>query len=262
MFNVKTNRELRELKQVNEIFFYPACDGSGTPIGAALFIYFHLCKINGKKVIHCPLEDLYLGREFNNQNILKIIRNSISKVNYVFIDNIEETVVEKLVEGKIIARFNERGEFGSHTLGNRSIVAKVDDLSVIRKTNFAIKKRDFWMSFAPSIIETDMKKYLVNPKPARYMIEAFSTKPATEEIIAALHPFDNTVRPQTVNEWNESWLKLLRIFKEISGYSVLLNTSFNLHGFPIVGTPEVAIDTLINSGLGYVAIGNFLVHKK
>ncbi|MFX1282134.1 MAG: carbamoyltransferase C-terminal domain-containing protein [Promethearchaeota archaeon] len=258
--NVKANKEIRELDQVTDVFFYPVCDDSGISTGAALSIYNQLCEIDGKKPNISPLSDLYLGREFEEKKIKNTIEKS-SKLNFTYNDEIEETIAEELNQGKIIAIFNGREEFGPRALGNRSIVAKADDLAVIRKINFAIKQRDFWMPFAPSIIEEDADKYLINARPARYMIEAFSTNPEAKEIIAGLHPYDSTARPQTVNEWNNNWLKILTIFKELSGYSGILNTSYNLHGFPIVGTPEVAIKTFLKSGLDILAIGNFIVKK-
>ena len=146
-------------------------------------------------------------------------------------------------------------------MGNRSILADPRDLRVIRKLNFAIKHRDFWMPFAPSILEEQMGSYLVNPRPARYMIEAFDTTGKADEIIAALHPQDKTARPQTVNEWNPLYRKILEEFQRITGVGGVLNTSFNLHGYPIVGTPEIAIKTLEQSALDGLAIGNWFVKR-
>ena len=106
-----------------------------------------------------------------------------------------------------------------------------------------------------------MGDYLINPRPARYMIEAFDTTEKADEIIAALHPQDRTARPQTVNEWNPLYRKILEEFQRITGVGGVLNTSFNLHGYPIVGTPEIAIKTLEQSALDGLAIGNWLVKR-
>ena len=108
-------------------------------------------------------------------------------------------------------------------------------------------------------LEEDIDVYLINGRPARYMIEAFSTTEHGEDIIAGTHPFDRTARPQTVNDWNPGWRKIIEKFKEKTGVGGILNTSFNLHGFPIVGSPEVALDTFENSALDGLAIGDWLI---
>jgi carbamoyltransferase len=94
------------------------------------------------------------------------------------------------------------------------------------------------------------------------MIEAFDTTPeGAESLVAGTHPYDQTIRPQVVNELNPSYRDLIRAFKARTGVGGILNTSFNLHGYPIVGTPEVAIDTLKKSELDAVALGPILVSK-
>jgi len=118
------------------------------------------------------------------------------------------------------------------------------------------------MPFAPTILEERMQEYLVNPRSEPYMILAFNTTEKRDEIVAALHPFDQTCRPQTLdNEWNEGYRKTLVAFQEYTGVGGLLNTSFNLHGYPIVCTPEQAIWTLENSELDGLGFGNYLVTK-
>src|SRR5260370_34360049 len=168
-----------------------------------------------------------------------------------------------LAEGKIIARFNGQEELGPRALGNRSILADPRDLRFIRKLNFAIKQRDFWMPFAASVLEEDAPRYIRNISGwAFYMIEAFDATPeGVDKLVAGTHPFDRTIRPQIVNELNPSYRDVIRAFKARTGVGGLLNTSLNLHGFPIVGTPEVAGDTLAKSQTGARAPGPVLVTK-
>ncbi len=137
------------------------------------------------------------------------------------------------------------------------------DLRFIRKLNFAIKQRDFWMPFAASVLEEDVPRYIRDISPwAYYMIEAFDTTPeGSEKLVAGTHPFDQTIRPQVVNDLNPGYRDLIRAFRQRTGVGGILNTSFNLHGYPIVGTPEVAIDTLKKSELDAVALGPILVSK-
>ena len=117
------------------------------------------------------------------------------------------------------------------------------------------------MPFAPSILEDELETYLHNPRPPRYMIEAFNTTNGANDLIAGLHPYDLTARPQTINEWNPGWKRIIEIFRDKTGVWGILNTSFNLHGFPIVGSPELALQTLENSALDGLAIGNWLVMR-
>ncbi len=129
-----------------------------------------------------------------------------------------------------------------------------------------IKCRDFWMPFAPSVLVESSEKYFVKPKPviSPYMMITFDTKPKLrEKIIASIHPFDYTARPQEViEEWNPDYYKLIKYYEDITGESIILNTSYNLHGHPIVYTPTDALEVFNNSGLNYLAIGNFLIRKK
>jgi len=259
--NVKANKLIREMPEVEEAFFYPAADDGGTPVGGALEAYYRHCQQAGIAPQRSPLADLYYGRQFSNDQIEESLTASGWHERAELVDEIEEAVAELLVQGKIIARFSGRDEWGPRALGNRSIMADPRDLRIIRRINFAIKHRDFWMPFAPSILEDSMDAYLKNAHPARYMIEAFDTKKRAEEVIAGLHPFDDTARPQTVNGWDRGWQRSIEEFRKRTGVAGILNTSFNLHGYPIVGSPEVALWTLENSALDGLAMGNWLVRR-
>ena len=260
--NVKANKAIRELKEVNKSFFYPAADDGGTPVGAALEGYVRLCiekKITPKLY---PIENIYYGQQIANEIIGELINNSRWRRNAQFVkSSLEKKIANFLADGKIVARFAGRDEWGPRALGNRSILADPRDLRVIHKLNFAIKERDFWMPFAPAILEEDAGTYLKNLKPAYYMIEAFDSKKKTDEIIAAVHPYDRTCRPQMVNDWNPGFKRIIEEFKKITGVCGLINTSFNLHGFPIVGTPERALATFGNSSLDALVLENWLVEK-
>jgi carbamoyltransferase len=257
--NVKANKLIREMDEVDGAFFYPVADDGGTAIGAALQAYYDFCERDGVKPKRHELEDLYYGAEYSNDAIKKVIEEKGVKADYI--DDIDSEIGSLISKGKIIARFNGRDEWGPRALGNRSILADPRNMKVIRKLNFAIKMRDFWMPFAPVILEDKIDEYLIDGKPARYMIEAFDTTPKADEIIAGLHPYDRTARPQTVNDWNPGYRKVLEEFESLTGVSGLLNTSFNIHGYPIAGTPETAIWTFENSGLDGLAVGNYLISR-
>lgn len=261
--NVKANKLLREKFKDVEFFFNPICDDAGLPAGAALQGYYEFCKREGKKIEKSEMGPLYLGSEWNDEDIVKAIEKSGWTKAAKRVENMEETTAHLLNDSFVVARMNGRSEFGPRALGNRTIMADGRDFSVTRKLNFMIKMRDFWMPFAPSMLSERKEDYLMEPKEAPYMIEAFDSTDRRKDMVAALHPFDNTCRPQTVTkEWNPSYHKTLKIWEDLTGAGVVLNTSFNLHGYPIVNSPEQALWTMENSYLDYLIMGNWLVKNK
>jgi carbamoyltransferase len=181
-----------------------------------------------------------------------------------YVEDIEAASARLLAEGHVIARCKGRSEFGARALGNRSILADPTKTHVIREINDMIKSRDFWMPFAPSMLPEAAKEYLVNKKniESPYMIMAFDTTEKRGDLLAALHPYDNTARPQVVTkQMNPDYHRLIDEFRKITGRGVVLNTSFNLHGYPIVDSPEDALDVLARSGLKCLALGNYMVRK-
>jgi carbamoyltransferase len=171
-----------------------------------------------------------------------------------------------VARGEVVARAKGRMEFGARALGNRSILARADSMDAVRVINDMIKCRDFWMPFAPAVLAERADEYYIKPKPmfAPYMIIAFDSRPeARFKYPAAQHPYDHSVRPQEVTEsWNPDFYRLLKYYEEITGEGIILNTSFNLHGHPIVYHPAEAIDVLDRSGLKFLALGNWWVEKE
>jgi len=259
--NVKANKCLRELPEVEDIFFYPACDDGGTPVGAALEAYYRFCERDGRKPNRVPLGQVYYGTAYSDEEIESALARKDYRGPVERVDQIDEELGELVAKGKIIARFAGGTEWGPRALGNRTILADPRNLRVVKRLNAAIKQRDFWMPFAPSILEERMDDYLVDARPARYMIEAFDTTDRASELSAALHTQDLTARPQTLNAWNPGYRRVLETFQQETGVGGVLNTSFNLHGYPIVGTPELAIWTFENSALDALALGDYLLMK-
>jgi carbamoyltransferase len=259
--NVKANKLIRESAEVDALYVYPCSDDGGTQLGAAILGHLHLCR---ERKVEPKLDlpkDMYLG--FDHPEGEMEAAAKASGFQYHRMTDPAAAIAGMLVAGKIVARFSGREEAGPRALGNRSILADPRDLKYIRKLNFAIKQRDFWMPFAASILEEDAARYLKNPTGwAYYMIEAFDSTPEGGDVlVGGSHPFDRTIRPQLVNELNPGYRDVLREFKARTGVGGVLNTSFNLHGSPVVGSPEVALDTLQKSELDAVALGPFLVTK-
>lgn len=260
--NVKANMLISQLPEVKEMFVMPSCGDESNAIGA---VYWGYQRLTGKDPE--PLKDLYLGPEYSKTEINStLIRLKIHrKYKVEVVHNLPNAVAGLLSQGEIVAIFHGRMEFGARALGNRSILADASRWDVVEVINKMIKSRDFWMPFAPVILDTWSQKYLVNPKkiPAPYMIMAFPSTPlAQKHLKAAMHPYDKTLRPQVIEkDWNPFYYQILKEFEKITSMGGCLNTSFNIHGEPIVCSPEDAISTFARSGLKYLVLGDFLISK-
>ena len=176
-------------------------------------------------------------------------------------------VCKLLFSGKIVGRIDGPAEFGARALGNRSILANPSIPESVQKINEAIKNRDFWMPFALSVLEDKHHEYIDNPKNlmSPVMAMGFNSLPDNySQIKAGTHPYDRTVRPQFVSPiHNPNYYALISEYAKISGVPALLNTSFNLHGEPIIDTVQDAIRTFDLSGLDHLLIGSrFLLSKR
>jgi carbamoyltransferase len=261
--NVKANMRLVNELEHSGIFIFPSSGDESVPIGAAYYVAAQESSDTIK-----PIHDLYLGPEFSDEEIKAAIQSDGLKGSFEaeHYSDIESKVSELLVKDAIVARLKARMEWGARALGNRSIMANPSKLDVVRSINQIIKMRDFWMPFAPTLIQDHQNEYLVNDKnvPSAYMILAFNTRAdRRNEIVAAIHQYDFTARPQILEEdWNSDYYRILKQFHEATGIGGVLNTSFNLHGEPIVCSPEDAVDTMMRSGLDHLAVGDYLITRK
>jgi carbamoyltransferase len=206
--------------------------------------------------------------EFSEEEMKTALQETNAYDRYAILQatDINHRLARLLADDQIVARCSGKMEFGARALGNRSILANPSRFDNLHKINDAIKSRDFWMPFTPSILEEDMNRYIVNPRnlQAPYMSMTFDTTVnARRDLAAAIHPRDFTARPQCVmKDWNPDYHELITHFKALTGIGGVLNTSFNLHGEPNVCSPQDAIRTVDRSGLKYLAMGRFLLEKK
>ena len=264
--NVKLNMKLSELDEVERIHPFPSCGDESNPFGACYYVYInHFSKPSSST--H-RVKDLYLGPSYSNGQIEEFIKKTDLKRKYKidFYDDVEGEIASLLAKGKVVARVAGKSEWGARSLGNRAILGNPSTMETFYNVNDQIKMRDFWMPFAPTILKERERDYIENEKniEAPYMIMAFhSTKLAQKELIVGIHQADKTCRPQLLEkDWNPRYYKILKEFEGETGIGGVLNTSFNLHGNPMVCSPEDAIHTMDNSGLEYLAMENYLISKR
>ncbi|REK10862.1 MAG: hypothetical protein DWQ37_15595 [Planctomycetota bacterium] len=256
--NVKANKRIAELPEVELFEAFPSCGDETLSLGA---YYLEAARQYGDEAVQ-PLNHFYLADAPAEDDVLAAIEKS--GFCYEKPDNIAEAVAELLTEGKPVARCAGSMEFGARALGNRSILADPRSQDVVRVINQMVKKRDFWMPFAPMVKEERQHDYIQNPKNLRspFMMMTFDTRENFRDLIAAVHNADLTCRAQILSRGqNPAMHDILSAFERRTGRAVILNTSFNLHGYPIVRTATEALGVLRDSGLEHLQVGDYLVHK-
>ena len=260
--NIKANKLICELDDLEDLFIPPGPGDESISIGAAFLECF---KHGSNPQSIQPLNNAYFAGQ-TSEDETQLALAYAEEQGFDVIDASADDIAKLLVLGEVVARFGTGpAEFGARALGNRSIIADPREYDVINHINKLVKMRDFWMPFAPSILEERAQDYLINPKQinARFMAIGFDTTPlAHKHLNAGLHPFDKSARPQIVRaEDNFEYHCIIKAFENLSGVGAVLNTSFNIHGEPIVETPFDAVDTFSRCGLRHLLIGKKLISK-
>jgi len=260
--SVANGRIIRE-SPFEEIFIQPAAGDGGGALGAALHLYHGLLG----KPRNFLLEHAYWGKAYSEKEIKKFLHNNNCPYEYYREEqDLVDRITEDLVNGKVVALFQGRFEWGPRALGNRSILADPRSEKMKDTVNTKIKFREPFRPFAPVILEEKADQYFVERVshhfPARYMLFVFPFRENKAETINAVNHM-GTGRVQTIRkEWNPKYYKIVKRFEEATGIPVLLNTSFNLRGEPIVNTPSNAYNTFINSGIDVLVMENFMIRKE
>lgn len=261
--NVKANMEIMKLPEVEEMFVFPSCGDETNAIGAA---YCEHYRLTGQSPF--PLKDFYLGRKWSSEKIEIAVKefkaSSNIPIEVKYVQDISKEVAERLSEGEVVATCWGREEFGARALGNRSILADPRNPRVVDLINNMIKKRDFWMPFACAVLPEEKDRYIKDygKIKAQYMIMAFPGGPEVDQVYAGSHPKDRSIRPQVIErESNPLFYDTIKTFKKLTGAGAVLNTSFNLHGYPLVGSPCEALEVFGESGLQILAFENFIISK-
>jgi carbamoyltransferase len=261
--SVANGRILRETP-FEDIYIQPSAGDGGGAMGAALWAY-HMILGKPRQFV---LEHAYWGEAHSRDSIETFLRTqNIAYARYEDEEKLIGQVVDELAAGKVIGWLQGRFEWGPRALGNRSILADPRRADMKDIVNTKIKFREPFRPFAPSVLAEQAARYFALPDPprhypARFMLYVVDVKPEQQEVLPAITHADGTGRLQTVSAvTNPRYYQLIQRFGEATGVPVLLNTSFNLRGEPIVNTPAEAFNTFHRSGMDVLVLDHCIIRK-
>ncbi|HQO34636.1 MAG TPA: carbamoyltransferase C-terminal domain-containing protein [bacterium] len=244
-----------------DVCIHPAAHDGGTGLGAALHVYYrHVPDHRTRTDSWWVMEHPYLGMQFSEQDILNAIeaagfpaRKSPDAVRYA---------AEQLAQGKIVGWYQGKMEVGPRALGNRSILGDPRVPTMKDDINKRVKFREHWRPFAPSVLKEDCGIYFDSDHESPYMLFVYNTKPEMLNKIPAICHVDGTARVQTVDrDTNPRYYRLIEEFKTITGFGVILNTSLNVKGEPIICTPREAVQCFLVGGMDCMILEDYILEK-
>ncbi|MBW1811932.1 MAG: carbamoyltransferase, partial [Deltaproteobacteria bacterium] len=255
--NAVTNARILDETPFSGLFVQPAATDSGIPLGCALWGYHTLLGQD-----RCfEMRSAALGAEYGPDEIEAAL-NSCEGIQADRVDSIEHKAARQIAAGKIIGWFQGRSEFGPRALGHRSILADPRSPASVERLNQGIKHREPFRPYAPMVLEQSAQLYFENARPSPFMVLVSEVRKDKHEQLPAITHIDGTARLQTVAPNEESRLfDLLTEYESLTGFPVLLNTSFNRAGEPIVETPADALNMFLDTDLDCLAIEDFWVEK-
>ncbi len=257
--NSSVNGKLLETGEFESIFALPQASDRGLGLGAALYYIHHILKVPR----FFQQSHVFYGQEFSEKDAIKAMKRG--RLNISKIVSASEYAAEAIARGEIVAWFQGRSEIGARALGHRSILADPRRKQMKDLINARVKHREWFRPFAPAILDSYKDDYFVIPKSktdlslmtftVRTTAKGAESSPATTHV-------DGTGRIQTVDEAsNEKYSKVIRYFYENTGVPIILNTSFNDNGEPIVESPSDAVRTFLNSDIDVLCVGNVIGRK-
>ena len=261
--SVANGRILRETS-MEELYIHPAAGDGGGAVGAALFVH-HMILGKPRQFV---MEHAYWGESHDAATVEGFLKER--GIRYERFDDepaLLERVVDRLQTGQVVGWSQGRFEWGPRALGHRSILADPRRPEMRDLVNVKIKFREPYRPFAPSVLAEYAEDYFVLPEaqrhyPARFMLYVVDVRPAKRDLIPAVTHVDGTGRLQTVSEEvNPRYYRLIETFRQATGVPLVLNTSFNLRGEPIVNTPLEAFRTFNDSGMDALVLGDVIVEK-
>jgi carbamoyltransferase len=255
--NVKATRRARLLPEVESAYVFPHMGDGGLALGAAV-----LAGVSAGDSVRLSLDRLGLGPSYDEGELEASVR--VAGLRPECEGNIPGQVADLLAEGRIVMWFQGAMEYGPRALGQRSVLARPDRLDIRDRLNLALKRRVWYQPFCPSLLENDARRMLADWDGGanRSMTMAYEVASEYRCQMAGVLSVDGTCRPQIVDENDGGdFAELLREARRRWGAGVVLNTSFNIHGEPLVCSPAEAVDVFLRSGADALAIGPFLVSR-
>lgn len=253
--SVMNGRIVRESK-FKDVYVMPAAGDNGTAIGAAYYLYNGILQQPRNFIHHNP----YIGTSYDNEEIANAIKGAKLNANYE--ENICEKAAALLAEGKIIGWFQGSMEIGPRALGSRSILANPAYPNMKDKINAEVKFREAYRPFAPSALVEKYKEYFDLEVEAPFMLKVCNVLKDKQDVIPAVTHVDGSARLQTVNkDLHPRYHQLISEFEKKTGVPVVLNTSFNIQGEPVVESPQHALRCFYSTGLDALCIGNWVLEK-
>ena len=260
--NVKFNQRVHELEGVERFYVHPAMDDSGLSVGRALAAFVDAGSTNMTQ-INIPLRDVYFGPEFDDHQVRAEIEHAGLLDQSVQAVNIHDEIAALLAKGHVVARFTGRMEYGPRALGHRTILYQTTDPSVNDWLNENLDRTEF-MPFAPATLLSHAEECYLGlagaEYPARFMTITFDCTEKMKQQSPGVVHVDGTARPQLIDpETAPDFHAILQAYHRLTGIPSLINTSFNMHGEPIVCTPADALRSFQQGNLDYLAIGSYLI---
>jgi carbamoyltransferase len=283
--NCVANGKILRSGMFKDLWIQPAAGDAGGALGAAYAVWHILDgqkrQLNGHGD---SMKGAYLGPEFSDKDIEKTLEHYEAKAtHYDDFGSLTKAVAKQLAEGKVIGWFQGRMEYGPRALGNRSILGDPRNPEMQKKMNLKIKYREGFRPFAPTVLEEDISKYFEIDRPSPYMLlvapvrsdrciafpAGFDNKPLYDRLyflrsdVPSITHIDYSARIQSVSkEVNPRYWELINAFKELTGYGVIVNTSFNVRGEPMVCTPQDAYRCFMRTEMDCLVLGNYVLDKK
>jgi len=283
--NCVANGKILKAGLFDDIWIQPAAGDAGGALGAAYAVW-HIHDGNDRNLNGCfdSMKGSYLGPEFSDKQVARTLqKHNAHACYYDDYRTLAGVVAEKLAEGNVVGWFQGRMEFGPRALGNRSILGDARNPEMQKKMNLKIKYREGFRPFAPSVLDEDIGEYFDLDRPSPYMLlvtpiqadrkvplpDGYHELPLYDRLyflrsdLPAITHIDYSARIQSVSrETNPRYWALIDEFKKLTGYGVIVNTSFNVRGEPIVCTPADAYRCFMRTEMDYLVVGNYLLDKK
>jgi len=259
--NSVANGKLFQKTPFKRIFVQPAATDAGGAIGVAYFIWHHILNENR----NFEMDSAYYGPQFTNDEIFRFLRKNKIKYKKLSRKELLHTAAQAITEDKIVGWFQGRMEVGPRALGNRSILANPINPEMKDIVNNKIKHREDFRPFAGSVMIEKVNDFFAVPEikhNSPFMTFVFDVKDEKRKLIPAITHLDGTCRIQTISKkQNPLYYDLIKEFERLTGVPIILNTSFNLKGEPIVCTPLEAYNDFIKTPMDYLILGNYLISK-